>query len=140
MVNFKFYVINYNFNSQKVEMWNIFNNFMVREEVEKIIKKYLRNPKKYTCSSYMFENKNKITGFKALCEDIRRTIMWQEWSRCEYEILVGGLFESNIDKMKKIDCYDQALPNIEIIARECLYQYKCYLKEKSNAKKSNGEV
>ena len=55
--------------------------------------------------------------------------MCEEWSRCEYEIMVNGLF-SDDDKAQKIDCYDQCKPNMPMIASEVIYQYKQYLKEK----------
>lgn len=98
-----------------------------------------------------------IYGFEALCEEIRSAIMCEEWCRCEYEICVGSLFTTelhdilwDIDKgdiaiedlyetikkrdernhrLKKIDCYQQALPNIPMIVRECIYQYKEQLKK-----------
>ena len=83
--------------------------------------------------------------------------MCEEWSRCEYEISVGNIFITEIkdvvkkieqgklttnnvyDELKQIsqrnfdlekwDCFSQAKPNMEIIAREVIYQYKQQLKE-----------
>lgn len=43
--------------------------------------------------------------------------------------MVGDLFVNNINEFEKWDCYSQVIPNIEIIARECIYQYKKQLKE-----------
>lgn len=129
-MRFYFYVLNYDFNLKKVINFNIFNNWLVQENVEKEIKKYLKSSKKYTKIKRRY-GKEDITlyGFEALCEEIRHLIMWQEWSRAEYEIGVCDAFEDDINKLEKWDCYMQALPNIEIITRECIYQYKKQIKE-----------
>lgn len=115
-MRFEYYVLNYNTNSKKVEFYNVFNNIYVQECTEKEIKKYLRSPSKY--ESY------DLCGFDGLCEKIRRIIMWQEWSRCEYEMGVCNKFETDINKIQHTDCYEQCVPNISIIVRECIYQYK----------------
>ena len=47
----------------------------------------------------------------------------------EYEISVGDAFEKDCNKLEKWDCYAQAKPNIPMIARECIYQYKEQRKE-----------
>ena len=114
---YEFYVINENFNAKEIVMYNIFNNWLVSEDVFKYCKKHLRNKKKYT--------------FEQLQEDIRRTIQWQEWSRCEYEVQVGSLFIEDYEKeLKKIDCYWQAEPNMKLITEMCVKRTKEFLKEK----------
>lgn len=113
---YEFYVIRYDLNKKECEMWNIFNNWLVSESVFKDCKKYLRNKNKFS--------------FEELKEEIRRTIMWQEWSRVEYEISVGDPFPRESDKFKKVDCYWQALPNIELITEMCIKKTKEYLKNK----------
>ena len=47
----------------------------------------------------------------------------------EYEISVGDIFEKDCNKLEKWDCYMQTKPNIPMIARECIYQYKQQRKE-----------
>ena len=47
-MQFEFYVLNYNFTKHEVEMFNIFNNHIVNDNVLNIVKKYLRSPKKFT--------------------------------------------------------------------------------------------
>lgn len=113
---YEFYVIRYDLNKKECEMWNIFNNWLVSESVFKDCKKYLRNKNKFS--------------FKELKEEIRKTIMWQEWSRVEYEISVGDPFPRDTDQFKKVDCYWQALPNIELITEMCIKKTKEYLKNK----------
>ena len=117
-------------------MYNIFNNTRLQEWTEKAVKSYLKAPSKYKRAGKKIKKDNSIeilTGFPALVEEVRSLIFWQMCARCEYEICVGDLFSEN---KTKIDCYTQALPNVEIIARECVYQYRQHLKElKKNADK-----
>ena len=133
-MRFEFYVLNYDFNRKKVINFNIFNNINVQEWTEKAVKKYLRSPKKY---KHIVQYENKflgkeeiaIYGFEALVEEINGIIRWQEWSRREYEIGVCDAFESDINKLEKWDTYMQAKPNIDMITREVIYQYKQQLKQ-----------
>ena len=99
------------------------------------LKKYLRNPKKF---KHIIQYENKflereeiaIYGFDALVKEIDSIIHWQEWGRREYEISVGDAFTTDCNKLEKWDCYQQAKPNIEIITREVIYQYKQQLKKR----------
>lgn len=126
-MRFKFYVLNYDCNKKKVINYNIFNNILVQESTEKAIKKYLRSPKNFSYTSYNKDEKV-IYGFDALVKEIDRIIKWQEWSRREYEISVGDAFATDCSKLEKWDCYKQSKPNIEMITREVIYQYKQQLK------------
>lgn len=125
-MKFNFYVLNYNFNKKCVENFNIFNNITLNDAVEKEVRKYLRSPSKYYYQKYDFNTKkyDYIYGFDGLCKTIKSLIMWQEWGRREYEISVGDAFEQDIDNLEKWDCYMQCEPNIEVITREVIYQYK----------------
>lgn len=127
---FEFYVLNYHPNKNKVFSFNIFNNIRVYEETLKEVKKYLKNPKRYT-SQPVWGDPESLTlyGFDAFCRELDGIIRWQEWGRREYEISVGDLFEEDLNKYEKLDCYQQAKPNVEIIAREVIYQYKEFLKK-----------
>ena len=135
-MRFEFYVLNYDFNKKKVVNYNIFNNIRVQEWTEKEVRKYLRAPKKY---KHIVQYENKflgreeiaIYGFDALVEEIDRTIAWQECGRREYECSVGDAFTTDCNKLEKIDCYYQSKPNMKIIAREVIFQYKKQLKEKN---------
>lgn len=110
-------------------MYNIFNNIRVQEWTEKAVRKYLRAPKKFTYTPYG-KDAETIYGFDALVMELDRTIAWQERMRREYEISVADAFETDVDKLEKWDCYMQAAPNMEMIAREVIYQYKQQLKSK----------
>ena len=135
-MQFEYYVLNYDTNKKKVINYNIFNNINVQECTEKAVRKYLRAPKKF---KHIVQYENKflgreeiaIYGFDALVEEIDRTIAWQERGRREYECSVGDAFTTDCNKLEKIDCYYQSKPNMKIIAREVIFQYKKQLKEKN---------
>ena len=135
-MQFEYYVLNYDFNKKKVENFNIFQNCLVQEYTEKAVRKYLRAPKKF---KHIVQYENKLLGreeialygFDALVEEIDRTIAWQEHGRREYECSVGDAFTTDCNKLEKIDCYYQSKPNMKIIAREVIFQYKKQLKEKN---------
>ena len=133
-MQFEFYVLNYDTNKKKVINYNIFNNINVQEWTEKAVRKYLRSPKKFkhiVQYENKFLNREEITlyGFDALVKEIERNIMHEQWGRREYEIGVCDAFESNIDKLEKWDVYQQAKPNMVIIAHEVIRQYKEQLKK-----------
>lgn len=159
-MNFEFYVMNESrYGGYEIEPFNIFSNYYVNEMTEKAIKKYLRAPNKYK-RDYEHDKKYKdLVGFDALVREISKIIMYEEWSRCEYEIAVGSLFtteirdivrkldeyttleklkedlikESNKNKpLKKIDCFMQAEPNMKMIVHECIRQYKEQLRKGNN--------
>lgn len=131
-MKFEFYVLNYNFNKKCVENFNIFNNISLNDAVEKEVRKYLRSPKHYyyTKHGLFIGEHTYIYGFDGLCETIKSLIMWQEWGRREYEISVGDAFEDDLDNFEKWDCYKQCIPNMPMITREVIWQYKQQLKEK----------
>ena len=130
MCKFEFYVLNWDFNEKKIINFNIFQNIRLQESAEAEVKKYLRDSKNYSVikSSYKDDENSKIYGFPAFCERLRQLIMWQEWSRCEYEIAVGDAFEKDCNKLEKWDCYGQCIANIPMITREVIWQYKQQLK------------
>ena len=121
-MQFEFYVLNYDTNKKKVIPYNIFRNINVQECTEKEVKKYLRSPKNYTYKS--FDGKEEIYGFDALVKEIDHIIKWQEWGRFEYEMSCGYKFETDCNKLQATDCYEQCKPNMKMIAREVIWQYK----------------
>lgn len=125
-MQFEYYVLNYDTNKKKVIPYNIFRNINVQECTEREVRKYIRSPKNYTYKS--FDGKEEMFGFDALVKEIDYIIQWQEWGRREYEVSVGDAFETDCEKLEKWDCYRQAKPNIKMITREVLWQYKQYNK------------
>lgn len=149
---FEFYVLNHDFNRNKVKNYNIFNNIVVYEATLKAVKKYCRAPSKFKYEEFMSGMIH--YGFSGFCKELQ-VILREEWSRCEYEIFVGNIFigscldrekdkdkllkalKEDVKKLEKWDCYQQAIPNIEIIAREVIYQYKKWDKQRKSNKKEN---
>ena len=131
-MQFEYYVLNYNHNEQKVKSYNIFNNIYVQEYTEKAVRKYLRSPKKFTYKS--FDGKEEIYGFDAFVRELDGIIQWQEWGRSEYEMSCGYKFETDCNKLQSTDCYEQCKPNMGMIAREVIWQYKQQKKKYGNNK------
>ena len=131
-MQFEYYVLNYDCNVKKIVPFNIFRNILVQEWAEKAVRKYLRSPKNFTYKS--FDGKEILHGFDAFVREIDGIIKSEEWSRREYEISVGDLFETDCNKLEKWDCYGQAHMNMEMIAREVIYQYKQQKKKDGNNK------
>ena len=127
-MQFKYCVANYDWNAQKIVPFNIFRNIHVQEWSEKAVRKYLRSPKNFTYKS--FDGKEILHGFDAFVKELDGIIKWQEWSRREYEVSVGDAFEDDCEKLEKWDCYGQARINMEMIAREVIWQYKQQNKKK----------
>lgn len=121
-MQFEYYVLNYDTNKNKVIPFNIFRNIHVQECTEKEIKKYLRSPKNYTYKS--FDGQEVIYGFDALVKELDSIIKWQEGGRFEYEMSCGYKFETDCNRLQATDCYEQAHINIEMIAREMIWQYR----------------
>ena len=129
---FEYYVLNYNHNAKKVEMFNIFNNYLLNDAVQKEVKKYIRSPKKYTIRKFDFttQSYNELSGFEAFKTEILDLIKWQEYGRYEYEIGVTEAFANGESKIEKWDCYMQCEPNIETICFAIIKQYQSSKKKR----------
>ncbi len=124
-VRFEWYVLNeergraekpefdsYPYTGGNIKPYNIFDNVHVYESTVKL------------CEDF----KKKTMTLNEFTEELRKIVMWQEWARCEYEICVCGLFE---EEGHKIDCYQQMLPNLKIMAKYVLQTYYPRLDMKS---------
>ena len=131
-MQFEYYVLNYDINAKKIVPFNIFRNMHVQEWTEKAVRKYLRSPKNFTYKS--FDGKEILHGFDAFVKELDGIIKSEEWSRREYEVSVGDLFETDINNYEKWDTYSQAKPNMVIIAHEVIWQYKEQKKKDGNNK------
>lgn len=126
-MQFEFYVLNLDFNKNKIINYNIFNNIIVQERTEKVAKKYLRNLKKFSYTPFA-KDEEIIYGFNALVREIDSIIAWQEKGRREYECSVGDAFTTDCENLEKIDCWYQAHANVETITHDVIRQYKEQLK------------
>jgi len=93
----KFYVLNYDFNSKKMVMYNIFNNARLTEGIDELIANFIT--------------------YEDFREKLKNLLMYCFWSKREYEIMATDLFEDDPGKWEKIDIYYQVLPNIDVIAK-----------------------
>lgn len=93
----EWYVLNYNFNSKKIEPINIFNYGNFLKDIKEIYKKYIERKEDIE----FFENK------------INSELLYYFWSKREYEISVGDLFEKDLEKYEKIDVYYQVKMNFK---------------------------
>ena len=93
----EWYVLNYNFNSKKIEPINIFNYGNFLKDIKEIYKEYIERKEDIE----FFENK------------INSELLYYFWSKREYEISVGDLFEKDLEKYEKIDVYYQIKMNFK---------------------------
>lgn len=100
---FEWYVLNYDINRKKVINFNIFRNWLLEERVIDLCRDY-------------------DGDFDKFVHELDRAVMWQEWARTEYEILVGNEFGGG--KFEKWDCYSQVKPNMKILAQYVLTEWE----------------
>lgn len=97
----KFMVVIGSFNQDKYEAINIFDYEILKNELNKIAK--LRT--------------NKRPTFDEFSERIRKVVMYQFWSRCEYEIIISSWVGRHWEN--KVDVYDQVRLNWDIFIKMC---------------------
>lgn len=95
-INLEWNVLYEDFNNKKIKTYNIFNNDFIKELHNKFKKK-------------------EIKSLSELKNFIKKWAMYHYWSRCEWEICVGGLFSKYPDEFEKIDIYTQIEINLDRI-------------------------
>lgn len=95
-VKLSWYVLVHNFNTNKIEKYNIFGVSFIEDTYKKV------------------KNK-KINNYEQLKEHIKNWAMYHYWSKSEFEIAVGGLHSKYPQEYEKIDVYTQIQPNLDII-------------------------
>lgn len=100
----EWYVLNYNFNLKKIEPINIFNYGNFLKDIKEIYKEYIERKEDIE----FFENK------------INSELLYYFWSKREYEISVGDLFEKDLEKYEKIDVYYQVKMNFKAFIKYLL--------------------
>lgn len=94
-------VLMYDFNKKKIVNFNIFNSVRF--------------------SDYVNEMRNEIwDSVDKFVEKLDSNLKYCFWCKAEYEIMVGDLFETDCNKLEKIDIYSQVKPNIMQLARYIL--------------------
>jgi len=89
-------VLTWSFNDDRCEEYNIFDN----RNVDKFIREAIN--KEYTFRDFLFE----LDG----------VLQNAFWCKCEYEVMVGGLFTRDSSRYEKIDAYTQLKPNLKQLA------------------------
>lgn len=92
----EWYAIEYDDNEKKIQVFNVFW-CIDKEEIAKLVRK------------------KEIYDLLTLKTYLNREFMYHYWSKCEHEILVGDMFEEDINKFEKIDVYYQLKPNLNRI-------------------------
>ena len=87
----EWYVYHHNPNAQKIEKWNIFNNWVFDGEVKRLLHKKLSKDE--------------------FAENLRKLLLYYFWSKCEYEVIISP-WVGNGDEVK-IDIYDQVMLNFD---------------------------
>lgn len=99
----KYYVVEDDFNRAKMVTVNIFNyRHVIKSELDRIAK--LPTEKR--------------PSFEEFDDTIRRCVMYQFWSRCEYEIVIHE-WATNPRWHKKVDVYDQLRLNWDYFINQC---------------------
>lgn len=99
----KFYVLTWDFNSDKIEHYDVLP--YLRNRLEERIEKHREDKDKYLKVPKSFNE------FKRFVED---ESLYQFWSRCEYEMIVHGWPVRKNDY--KIDVHEQIKMNLDVIS------------------------
>ena len=99
----KFHVLTWDFNSDKIEHYDVLPYF--RKRLEERIEKNKKDDDEY------FKVPKSFDEFKKFVED---ESLYQFWSRCEYEMIVHGWPVKRNDY--KIDVHEQIMMNIDVIS------------------------
>ena len=101
------------FNHKEIETYNIFDHYYFKEDCDKAWKKY-------------------ATDFKSFSKEVRSSMMYYFWSKCEWEVVVSHWPQSERFNDKKIDVYEQVMMNwnVFIVYLWNYYYVKSTRKEK----------
>lgn len=97
----EWYALRYDLNEHKVVPYNIFNSVRFSEGVQEILGK-------------------DITSFEDFVKELDKVAKYAFWCKAEYEIMIGDLFEEDVNKFEKVDVYTQLVPNMKTIAEMIL--------------------
>lgn len=88
----EWYVFTEGFNSREIEKHNVFNHYRFLNDLKKLARKFRDRERE------QFE------------EAMRKDLMYYYWSKCEWEVVIGG-FIGKADKSLKVDVYEQVMLN-----------------------------
>ena len=84
----------YDFNAKEITTYNVLNENFIQDLYTQVRRK-------------------KIVDRLDLRDYIVKYMRYHYWSKTEYEILIGDLFEKNISNFDKIDVFNQVMLNID---------------------------
>lgn len=93
----KWYVLISDFNKKEIIPYNIFNNGKFVDGIKELLEKG-------------------IGEYSTFVEDLAKLCRYCFWCKAEYEVMIGDLFEEDVNKYKKVDVFTQIEPNIELLA------------------------
>lgn len=105
-----------NFNSGRIETRNVFSHTGLMDDLKKAARKYRDRERE------LFE------------EDMRRSILYWYWSKCEWEIILSHWPPRTDAHDEKIDVYDQVMLNWDVF-REYVWRHRAELRKRE--KKDN---
>ena len=81
------------FNAKNIKQYNIFNHYSFREDCKKV---------------------KKGVPFDKFKEEVKKSLMYFFWSKCEWEIFLEDWPPHESFKKKKIDVYQQVMMNFDL--------------------------
>lgn len=81
-----------NFNRRRIEIFNIFKHISFKEDCDAAWKSYKNN-------------------FEEFAKDVKRSLMYYYWSKCEWEIVLSDFPPSALFNKEKVDVYKQVTIN-----------------------------
>lgn len=84
-----------NINTKRIETFDVFKHHGFAEDVRKAYKRHKDD-------------------FDAFSEDVRRSLAYYFWSRCEWEVILSAWPPTNRISQRKIDVYEQVRNNWDV--------------------------
>lgn len=104
----EWYVYYEDVNKKKIEKFNIFNHAWFTDDCIKILEKYT-GKRKLSEDEISKPNPDVLND---IAEDIKHSLMYYYWTKCEWEVLlVSWTSPENKKTYKKIDVYEQVMMN-----------------------------
>lgn len=84
-----------NINTKSIETFDVFEHYSFAEDVRKAYKRHKDD-------------------FGAFSEDVRRSLVYYFWSKCEWEVILSAWPPTNRISQRKIDVYEQVRNNWDV--------------------------
>lgn len=112
MADIKWNVFIEDFNRREIRVFNIFNHDGFKKD----------------CDKAWEDNCNDSeNGFSNFSKNVRNSLLFYFWSKCEYEVLLFGFPYNDKFKAKKIDVFEQVTINWDQFIN---YLWACYILER----------